>query len=67
MGTSRREVRVAVDIGRLAQYGIPVTRIMQAIGSEDVNIPGSALEVGNRRLNLQGSGNFTNIEDIPTP
>lgn len=63
-GYPRREVRVAVDIGRLAQYGIPVTRIMNAIGSEDVNIPGGAVELGNRRLNLQGSGNYTNIEDI---
>jgi multidrug efflux pump subunit AcrB len=59
-----REVRVSLDIARLAQYGIPVTRILQAIGSEDANIPGGAVEIGNRRLNLKGSGNFTNIEDI---
>ena len=63
-GYPHREVRVALDIGRVAQYGIPVTRIVQAINSEDVNIPGGAIEVGNRRLNLQGSGNYTNIEDI---
>ncbi|HEY0673155.1 MAG TPA: efflux RND transporter permease subunit, partial [Longimicrobiales bacterium] len=63
-GYPRREVRVALDIGRLAQFGIPVTRIMQAIGSEDANIPGGAIEIGDRRLNLKGSGNYSNIEDI---
>ena len=63
-GYPQREVRVALDIARLAQYGIAVTRIMQAIGSEDVNIPGGAIEIGDRRLNLKGSGNYTDIEDI---
>ncbi|HEY0305242.1 MAG TPA: efflux RND transporter permease subunit, partial [Longimicrobiales bacterium] len=63
-GYPEREVRVSLDIARLAQLGVPVTRIMQAIGSEDVNIPGGAVEIGNRRLNLKGTGNYTNIEDI---
>ena len=63
-GYPQREVRVSLDIARLAQYGIPVARILQAIGSEDANIPGGAIEVGDRRLNLKGSGNYTNIEDI---
>lgn len=63
-GYPEREVRVSLDIARLAQLGVPVSRILQAIGSEDVNIPGGAVEIGNRRLNLKGTGNYTNIEDI---
>src|SRR5688572_11714674 len=63
-GYPQREVRVSLDLGRLAQLNIPVARVLGAIGSEDVNIPGGGIEVGNRKLNLNGSGNYTDIEDV---
>ena len=63
-GFPEREVRVSLDLGRLAQMNMPVSRVLGAIGSEDVNIPGGGIEIGNRKLNLKGSGNYTDIEDI---
>lgn len=63
-GYPKREVRVSLDLGKLAQLNLPASRVLQAIGSEDVNIPGGAVESGNRRLNLKGSGNYTDIEDV---
>jgi multidrug efflux pump subunit AcrB len=63
-GYPDREVRVSVDISRLAQLNLPVSRVLAAIGSEDANIPGGSVEIGQRKLNLKGSGNYTEIDDI---
>ncbi len=63
-GYPRRQVTVALDPGRLAQLNIPAARVLAAIGSEDVNIPGGSVEIGSRKLNLKGSGNYTNIDDV---
>jgi multidrug efflux pump subunit AcrB len=63
-GFPEREVRVSLDLGRLAQLGLPVSRVLAAIGSEGANLPGGSIEIGKRKLNLKGSGNYTEIEDI---
>ncbi len=45
-----REVVVALDAGRLAALGIPAGRVLEAIGSEDANIPGGAVSAGPRGI-----------------
>lgn len=63
-GYPRREARVSLDAGRLAELGIPLTRVLQALGSESLNIPGGSAESGNRRFNVKTSGGYRSLEQI---
>lgn len=63
-GYPRREARVSIDAGRLAELGIPLTRVLQAVGGESLNIPGGSADVGNRRFNVKTSGGYRSLEQI---
>jgi len=63
-GYPSREARVALDAGRLAQLGIPLSQVLQAVGSESLNIPGGSADAGVRRFNVKTSGGYRSIEQI---
>jgi multidrug efflux pump subunit AcrB len=58
------EVRVAVDLQRLARAGVSLDQVIQTIQGQSVNVPGGAVEVGLRRYNLRTSGSYTSLEQI---
>ncbi len=58
------EVRVAVDLQRLARAGVTIGQVSQAIQGQDVNIPGGAVDVGLRRYNLRTSGSYGSLDQI---
>jgi multidrug efflux pump subunit AcrB len=60
----RREVRVAIDLGRLAQYRLSLTRVLGAIQSENANIPAGAVDVGPRKYNVKTSGNYESVDEV---
>ncbi len=60
----RREVRVAVDLGRLAQYRLSLSRVLGAIQSENANIPAGAVDVGRRKYNVKTSGNYESLDEV---
>lgn len=57
-------VKVDVNPGRLAQLKIPVTQIMDAIGSEAMNIPGGSVHAGEKTFSVKTSGNYQSIDQI---
>ncbi|MGE0442154.1 MAG: efflux RND transporter permease subunit [Gemmatimonadales bacterium] len=63
-GESERQVRVSLDLGRLAQLGIPVTAVMGAIGGESADLPGGAVAVGSRQFAVRTSGSYGSPEDV---
>ena len=63
-GIPQREVRVSLDLPRLAELNLNVSQVLAAIGSEDINIPGGTVDIGTRRLSVKGSGNYTDIEEV---
>jgi multidrug efflux pump subunit AcrB len=63
-GMPDREVRVALDLGRLAQLGIHPMHVLQVIGGENANVPGGSVDVAGRRFNVRTSGNYTDVQDI---
>ncbi|MBK9337619.1 MAG: efflux RND transporter permease subunit [Lewinellaceae bacterium] len=63
-GYPRREVRIGLNLPRMAAEGIPVSRVLGALQSENVSIPGGALHVGERQFFVQTSGDFEDIEDV---
>ena len=59
-----REVVVALDAGRLAALGIPAGRVLEALGSEDANIPGGAVSAGPRTFTVKTSGSYRTVEEV---
>lgn len=63
-GLSDQLVRVDVEPARLAQLGIPLNQVMQAIQSEGTNIPGGSVLAGGKVFSVKTSGNYQSIEGI---
>lgn len=63
-GLSDQLVRVDVEPARLAQLGIPLNRVVQAIQSEGANIPGGSVHAGDKVFSIKTSGNYQSVEDI---
>jgi multidrug efflux pump subunit AcrB len=60
----QQQVRVSIKPERLAQYKIPINRVLGAIQSENVNIPGGSIEMGSKKFNIKTSGDYQSLEEI---
>lgn len=60
----QQQVRVSLKPERMAQYKIPVNRVLGAIQSENVNIPGGSIEMGSKKFNIKTSGEYQSLEEI---
>ncbi len=58
------EVRVAIDSGRLAQLGLPVTAITDALRQGSTDLPPGAVHSGDQRLNVQAGGAFKTTDEV---
>jgi multidrug efflux pump len=66
-GGLEREVRVDVDLAKLKYHGVAFTDVIDKIRSENVTIPGGAIDVGSQEYLLRVAGEFADasvIEDI---
>ena len=58
------EIRVAIDLERLAAARVTLGQVIAAVQSENASIPGGAVDVGLRRYNLKTSGRYESIAEI---
>ncbi len=63
-GVPRSEIRVAIDLGKLAALNLPVTRVADAIEAEGKDVPPGAIHAGGRRFNIKATGSFRTIDEI---
>lgn len=63
-GIPEPQVQVALDLVRLAQLKIPLARVLDAIASENADIPGGAVDVGSRRFNIKATGGFDSLDKV---
>jgi multidrug efflux pump subunit AcrB len=63
-GFPSREVQVQLDLGRLSELALPVSRVVGAIGGEAANIPAGSVDVGRRRFNVKTDGAYADIEEV---
>ncbi len=63
-GFPKREVRISLNLPKMAADGIPVSRVLGALQSENVSIPGGSVDVGNRQFFVETSGDFENIDEV---
>lgn len=57
-------VKVDLHVGKLAHLHIPVSRVIEAIGSDASNIPGGSIHAGGKAFSVKAGGSYQNIEQI---
>lgn len=60
----KQEVRVALDLEKLAQKGISMNQVANAIKASNYNIPGGHIDIGERRFNIKTSGPYVSLDEI---
>ena len=63
-GFPKRKISVELNLSKLAQDKIPLNRVLGAIQSENVNIPGGSINLSTKKFNVKTSGNYKDINEI---
>ncbi len=63
-GGQEREIHVDLDLDRVKAHNIPVQNIVGAIKSENLNLPGGRLTLGQNEQLLRTAGEFKTVEEI---
>jgi Cu(I)/Ag(I) efflux system membrane protein CusA/SilA len=64
LGGFEKQYQVEVNPERLRAFDIPVTRVVEAIGTHNVDIGARVLEMGGREYMIRGLGYLGDLEDI---
>jgi multidrug efflux pump subunit AcrB len=59
-----REMQVTLDLGKLATLGLTPNQVLNALGSDNLQIPGGSVDVGTRRYNIATPGRYRTAEDV---
>lgn len=60
----QQEVRVSLDLEKMAQLKIPLNRVLGAVQTTNMNIPGGTIDAGIKRFSVQTSGSYESIDQI---
>lgn len=63
-GYPKREVRISLNLPKMAAEGLPVSRVLGALQSENVSIPGGAIDAGDRKFFVETSGDYENLDEV---
>ena len=63
-GFPARELRVEVDLKRMAELGLTPGQVIQALQSENANIPAGIIDLGPRSFSLKTSGAYTSLDEV---
>jgi multidrug efflux pump subunit AcrB len=63
-GAPDEEIRIDLQLDKLAELKIPLNVVLGSIQSEAVNIPGGSVTAGNKTFNVKTSGKFIDVDDI---
>ncbi|MBU1986369.1 MAG: efflux RND transporter permease subunit, partial [Proteobacteria bacterium] len=66
IGGREREIRVEFNPDRMAAYKLSFAEILQSVRSENVNIPGGSLDLGQGKYLLRIPGEFTDPAEVDT-
>ncbi|MEM6268955.1 MAG: efflux RND transporter permease subunit [Bacteroidota bacterium] len=58
------EIRVSLDMERMAQLHVPLVQVQGILQGNNVNIPGGDLEAGNKSYNIKTSGSYRNLDEV---
>ena len=63
-GYPEQQVRVSLNIEKLAHQHIPLNAIIGSLQSENANIPGGSIQMNTRRFNVKTSGEYKSMDEI---
>ncbi len=64
LGGFEKQYQIEVDPARLLAYGIPISRVVQAVRASNQDVGGRVLEMGGSEYVVQGQGRFQDMDDI---
>ena len=64
VGIPERELRVELDLARLAELKLRAVQVLEAIKAENTNVPGGAVETASRRFNIKTSGAYRSLDEV---
>lgn len=59
-----RELRVALDLPRMAELRLAPSRVIEALQSENTTVPGGAIDVGSRSFSVKTSGSYESLDEV---
>ncbi len=59
-----REMQVTIDLGRLAALGLTPNHVLNALSSDNLQIPGGSVDVGSRRYNIATPGRYRTAAEV---
>ncbi len=59
-----QEVRVSLDLERLAALGVTPLQVIAAIQATNINIPAGSVDIGRRKFNVKTSGDYSSLEQV---
>lgn len=63
-GMPEQEIRIDMQLDKLAQFKIPLNLVMGSLQSEAADIPGGSINIESKVFNVKTSGKFKNVEDV---
>jgi multidrug efflux pump subunit AcrB len=60
----QQEIRVEINLPKMAQLHVTVNQVISAIQSENANIPAGSLEIGPKKFNVKASGSYKSLEEV---
>ncbi len=59
-----RELRVAMDVRRMASLHIAPSQLIAALTAQNANIPAGFIDLGNRSFSLKTGGTYTSVQQV---
>ena len=59
-----QELRIEIDLPRMAKMNVTINQVLNAIQSENANIPGGTIDIGSKKFNIRTSGSYESLEDV---
>ncbi len=63
-GLPRPEMRVTVDLARLAELELPLTQVTDALRASGTDLPPGAVRSGEQRFNLRAGGAYRTVGEV---
>jgi multidrug efflux pump subunit AcrB len=63
-GLPGQEIHVSLDFEKMAMVNTSLDHIINAISTNNINIPGGDIQLGSSQLNVKSSGSFQDLDEI---
>jgi len=63
-GIPERQVKVSLNLQKIARQNLTQNQVIGALQSENVNIPGGSITMASKKLNIKTSGNYRTLDEV---